>query len=98
MFSMKSINVLIARYKTFINEIRPDVVAIKNKDGSLDLSHALWMLNKMSDVDFKPKTTCSAWITWIQASLALHGLIQIKHEVDITREILKQKEKVECDE
>lgn len=95
---MKNINILVTRYKTFINDIRPDVRAIKDKSGSLELSHALWMLEKMSEADYKPKTTSSAWITWIQASLYVHGLICIKHEVDITREILKQKEKVECDE
>lgn len=95
---MKSINVLVHRYKTIINMIRPDVKAIKNKDGSLELSHALWMLEKMSEPDHIPKTTNSAWITWIQASLSTHGLIQIKHEIDITREILKQKEKVIFDD
>lgn len=74
----------------FINDTRPDIKPIKNKDGSLELSHALWMLEKMSSPDYEPKTTSSAWITWIQASLYLNGIIHIKHEVDISREILKQ--------
>lgn len=87
---MKNINVLVSRYKMFINDTRPDIKPIKNKDGSLELSHALWMLEKMSSADYEPKTTSSAWITWIQASLYLHGIIHIKHEVDISREILKQ--------
>lgn len=76
----------------FINEIRPDIKPVKDKDGSLGLSHALWMLEKMSSPDYNPKTTSSAWITWVQASLYTHGIIHIKHEVDISREILKQKE------
>lgn len=87
---MKNINVLVSRYKMFINDTRPDIKPIKNKDGSLELSHALWMLEKMSSPDYEPKTTSSAWITWIQASLYLNGIIHIKHEVDISREILKQ--------
>lgn len=90
---MKNINILISRYKTYIAEIRPEIKPIKNKEGSLDLPHVLWMLEKMSEPDYNPKTTSSAWIAWIQASLYTHGLICIKHEVDITREILKQEEK-----
>lgn len=83
---------LVERYKSYIKTLRPDVIAKKNKSGSLELSHILWMLNKMSEPDFIPKTTSSAWITWIQASLYSNGLIEIRHEIDITREILKEKE------
>ena len=89
----KCISVLVERYKTYIKMLRPDVKPIKNGNGSLELSHALWMLNKMSDPDYIPKTTISAWITWIQASLYSNGLIEIRHEVDITREILNRNEK-----
>lgn len=85
----KCVSVLVDRYKSYIKTLRPDVIATKDSNGSLSLEHALWMLNKMSDDDYVPKTTNSAWITWIQASLYSHGLIEIKHEVDITREILK---------
>lgn len=86
----KCISVLVERYKSYIKTLRPDVVPVKDANGSLELSHALWMLNKMSEPDYIPKTTSSAWITWIQASLYKNGLIEIRHEVDITREILKQ--------
>ena len=48
------------------------------------------MLLKMKEVGFVPKTNNSAWISWIQSSLYLHGLITIKHEIDITRDILNQ--------
>lgn len=86
----KCVDVLVERYKAYIQTVRPDVHPKKNKNGSLELEHALWMLNKMSEPDYIPKTTKSAWITWVQASLYSNGIIEIKHEVDITREILKQ--------
>ena len=50
------------------------------------------MLNKMKSESFISKTTPEAWISWVQASLYLHGLIEIRHEIDITREILKQEQ------
>lgn len=84
--------VLVERYKSMVNYYRPDVKPIKNPNGSLELSHILWMLNKMSSPDYVPKTTSSAWISWIQASLFINNIIDVKHEIDITREILKQKE------
>lgn len=83
-------NVLINRYISYINDLRPDIKPIKNKEGSLELSHSLWMLLKMKNESFVPKTSPDAWISWIQASLYLHGLIEVRHEIDITREILKQ--------
>lgn len=87
---MKSNSILIERYLAYIKTLRPDVRPIKNAEGSLELSHALWMLLKMKEVGFVPKTNNSAWISWIQSSLYLHGLITIKHEIDITRDILNQ--------
>lgn len=89
---MNNINILVERYTRYIKELRPDVKAIKNPDGSLDLSHALWMLEKMKDKNFTSLTTPGAWISWIQASLYLNGIIHIKHEIDITREVLNRNE------
>ena len=86
------IDVLINRYISYINDLRPDIKPIKNSYGSLELSHSLWMLNKMKSESFISKTTPEAWISWVQASLYLHGLIEIRHEIDITREILKQEQ------
>ncbi len=82
--------ILVNRYLNYINMLRPDVLPIKNKNGSLELSHILWMLHKMKEDDFNSLTTPSAWISWIQASLYSNGLIDIRHEIDISREILKR--------
>lgn len=84
-------SIMIDRYIQLIEFCRPDIKPNKNENGSLELSHSLWMLYKMKNEDFNPLTTYSAWITWIQASLYTHNLINIRHEIDITREILKQK-------
>jgi hypothetical protein len=81
--------ILIYRYKTILNHFRPDVVAQKNNEGSLELSHIKWMLEKMDQDKYVPLTSYDAWISWIQASLYYHGILHIKHEIDITREILK---------
>ena len=48
------------------------------------------MLYKMKESNFVSLTTESAWISWIQASLYLHRLIIIRHEIDITRDILSR--------
>lgn len=82
--------VLVKRYIQYINQVRPDIKPVKNKDGSLELSHALWMLHKMSQPDFVNKTSDDAWITWIQASLFSCGILNVRNEIDITRDILNQ--------
>ena len=82
--------ILVKRYIQYINQVRPDVMPVKNKDGSLELSHSLWMLTKMSDPDFVNKTSDDAWITWIQASLFSCGILNVRNEVAITRDILNQ--------
>ena len=82
--------VLVKRYIQYINQVRPDIKPVKNKDGSLELSHALWMLHKMSRSDFVNKTSNDAWITWIQASLFSCGILNVRNEIDITRDILNQ--------
>ncbi len=82
--------ILVKRYIQYINQVRPDVTPVKNKDGSLELSHSLWMLTKMSDPDFVNKTSDDAWITWIQASLFSCGILNVRNEVAITRDILNQ--------
>lgn len=84
--------VLVERYLALLAQTRPNLVAKKNPEGSLELTHILWMLQKMKSPDFVPLTSNSAWISWIQASLFAHKLIHIKHEKDITREILKQQQ------
>ena len=84
--------VLVERYLALLAQTRPNLVAKKNPEGSLQLSHILWMLQKMKSPNFVPLTSNSAWISWIQASLYSHKLINIKHEKDITREILKQQQ------
>ena len=89
------IEVLIDRYISYITQLKPHIKPIKNPNGSLDLSHSLWMLQKMKSESFVSKTTPEAWISWVQASLFLHGLIEIRHEIDITREILKQEKQLE---
>lgn len=82
--------VLVERYIALLQQTRPNLVAQKNKDGSLELPHILWMLHKMKSPTFIPLTSYSAWISWVQASLYFHKLINIKHEKDVTREILKE--------
>ena len=82
--------VLVKRYIQYINQVRPDIKPVKNKYGSLELSHALWMLHKMSQSDFVNKTSDDAWITWIQASLFSCGILNVRNEIDITRDILNQ--------
>ena len=82
--------VLVERYISLLEQTRPDLEPIKNTKGSLELPHVLWMLHKMKSPVFIPLTSNSAWISWVQASLYLHNLIDIRHEKDITREILKQ--------
>lgn len=82
--------ILVKRYIQYINQVRPDVKPIKNKGGSLELSHSLWMLTKMSDPSFVNKTSDDAWITWIQASLFSCGILNVRNEIDITRDILNQ--------
>ena len=82
--------VLVKRYIQYINQVRPDIKPVKNKVGSLELSHALWMLHKMSQPDFVNKTSDDAWITWIQASLFSCGILNVRNEIDITRDILNQ--------
>lgn len=81
-------NILVQRYLQLLKDTRPNLVAKKNPEGSLELSHILWMLEKMSSPSYKPLTTHSAWISWVQASLFSHNLINIQHERDITREIM----------
>ena len=80
----------INRYIQPIQTARPHVKPIKYENGSLALSHILWMLNKMLEPNYRPLTSTLAWISWCQASLYYHDLINIKHEKDITREIAKQ--------
>lgn len=82
--------ILVDRYITLLKDVKPDLVPIKNKEGSLELSHILWMLHKMKEPSFNPLTTVSAWISWIQASLYKHNLIIIRHEKDITRDLMKR--------
>lgn len=81
-------NILVQRYLQLLKVTRPNLVAKKNPEGSLELPHILWMLEKMSSPSYKPLTTHSAWISWVQASLFSHNLINIQHERDITREIM----------
>ena len=86
--------VLVKRYIQYINQVRPDIKPVKNKDGSLELSHALWLLHKMSQPDFVNKTSDDAWITWIQASLFSCGILNVRNEIDITRDILNQHSRI----
>lgn len=89
---MNNPNLILAqRYLQLLQQTRPSLIADKNPQGSLDLPHILWMLKKMTDPSYKPLTTHSAWISWIQASLYSHNLINIQHERDITREIMSRK-------
>lgn len=82
--------ILVKRYTQLLQFTRPDVIAVKNKNGSLELSHILWMLNKMSTEGFVNKTSDDAWIAWIQASLFTNGILDVRNEVDITRDIMNQ--------
>ena len=70
-------SILINRYIQLIELTKPDIKPEKNKDGSLELSHILWMLYKMKESNFVSLTTESAWISWIQASLYLHKLMAL---------------------
>lgn len=89
---MNNPNLILAqRYLQLLQQTLPSLIANKNPQGSLDLSHILWMLEKMTDPSYQPLTTHSAWISWIQASLYSHNLINIQHERDITREIMSRK-------
>ena len=90
---MKTHLVLVERYLSYVKTLRPDIKPVKNPEGSLSLQHALWMLLKMKEESFVPKTSNDSWLSWIQASLYLNGLIVIKHEIDITREIINQHNK-----
>lgn len=83
-------SVLVKRYLQLLKTSRPALEPVKDPNGSLKLSHALWMLEKMDDPNYVPLTTTSAWLSWVQASLYHHNLISIQHEKDITREILNQ--------
>lgn len=82
--------ILVNRYKAYIEYVRPDVIPFKCEGGSLSLSHSLWMITKMLDPTFVNKSSDEAWISWIQASLFMHGIINVKHEIDITREIMSR--------
>ena len=83
--------ILAQRYLQLLKQNFPTLIAEKNPKGSLELSHILWMLEKITDPSYKPLTTHSAWISWIQASLHSDNLITIQHERDITREIMSRK-------
>ena len=85
--------ILVDRYIQLIEETHPEIIPEKNKYGSLELTHVLWMLYKMKEKDFSSLTTPSAWISWVQASLFLNGLIHIRHEIDISREIMKDEKR-----
>ena len=45
-------SILINRYIQLIELTKPDIKPEKNKDGSLELSHILWMLYKMKESNF----------------------------------------------
>lgn len=85
---------LLQRYKQILNKAFPESLPVKVEQDSrlarLSVPHLLWMIEKMESPDFKPLTTTSAWISWIQAGLYFHNLINSDHEKDITREVLKQ--------
>lgn len=87
--------ILVERYLSFINTLRPLLKPKKAVSSDnlnrLSLEHSLWMLETMKKDTFKPLTTYSAWISWIQASLYTHGLIDLKHEIEITREITNRR-------
>lgn len=81
---------LVERYSQILEISNPGLKAVKNPNGSLELSHIKWMLEKMKSDEFVHKTSSLHWIGWIQAALYSANLIQIKHEKDTTREISKQ--------
>ena len=86
--------VLVDRYIQLLKTVRPDIRPVKEESSEhlarLTLRHSLWMLHKMKEPDFKPLTSYSGWINWIQASLYLHGIIDPDHEIDISRDVAKQ--------
>lgn len=86
--------VLVERYTQLLKAVRPDIQPIKANSSKylarLSLQHSLWMLNKMKDPSFKPLTSYSGWINWIQASFYFHGLIDPDHEIDVSRDIARQ--------
>lgn len=86
--------VLLQRYENLIQAVRPDVRAKKaespDNQSRLELPHIMWMIQKMKDPNFKPLTTNSAWISWIQAGLYYSNLINPDFEKDLTRSVLKQ--------
>ena len=86
--------ILVDRYIQLLKTVRPDINPIKSESSEnrsrLSLQHCLWMLNKMKEPNFKPLTSYSGWINWIQSSLYLHNIINIDHEIDISREISRQ--------
>ena len=86
--------ILVDRYIQLLKTVRPDINPIKSESSEnrsrLSLQHCLWMLNKMKEPNFKPLTSYSGWINWIQASLYLHGIINPDHEIDISRDVAKQ--------
>ena len=86
--------VLVNRYIQLLNTLRPDVRPIKAESSKylarLSLQHSLWMLYKMQEPNFKPLTSYSGWINWIQASLYFHGLIDPDHEINVSRDVARQ--------
>lgn len=93
--------ILVERYIQYINQLRPDIKPCKAESSHnlkrLSLEHLLWMLYKMKDPNFKPLTTYSGWINWIQAGLYLHNIIDPNHEIDISREITKQSQVIHAE-
>lgn len=81
--------VLVKRYIQLIKTSCPGIEAMKDTEGSLHLTHALWMLEKMDKPDYVPLTSREHWLGWIQAALFLRNLINVQHEKDITRDVCK---------
>lgn len=83
--------IMVKRYLEFLRVLRPNLVPKKAEDcdnkARLSLEHALWMLHKMEEETYQPLTSAAAWISWIQACLYSHGLMNLTHEKDIMREI-----------
>lgn len=84
------VSALVSRYTQFIKDLRPDVLPLKNSC-SLDLSNALWLLNKIKEDGYNAPLS---WIIFIQASLYHNGLIDLRHEMDISIDILKQEQQL----
>lgn len=86
--------ILVDRYIQLLKTVRPDIKPIKAEStkyhARLSLQHALWMLHKMKEPNHKPKTSMGMWLSWIQSSLYLHNLIEIDHEIEVTRDISRQ--------